>query len=151
LIIFWLVAFVLFLIIEAATASLASIWFALGALVALISTALGAPLWMQIAWFIVVSAVTLYFTRPLAKKYLAPKRSATNADRLINETCAVTEDIDNIAGTGAVSIEGKIWTARSAGGEHIAKGTLVRVTAIEGVKLIVTPAVDATLKQEQTV
>lgn len=68
MIIFWLVAFVLFLIIEAATASLASIWFALGALVALISTALGAPLWMQIAWFIVVSAVTLYFTRPLAKK-----------------------------------------------------------------------------------
>lgn len=148
MIIFWLIAFVVFLVIEAATAGLASIWFALGALVALISAAIGAPPWLQIIWFIVVSAVTLYFTRPLAKKYLSPRRKATNADRVLEMPCVVTEDIDNLNNTGSVSVNGKLWTARSVTGERLPKGTLVRAIAIEGVKLIVTPIVEAVSEKE---
>lgn len=148
MIIFWLIAFVVFLAIEAATAGLTSIWFALGALVALISAAIGAPPWLQIIWFIVVSAVTLYFTRPLAKKYLSPRRKATNADRVLEMPCVVTEDIDNLNNTGSVSVNGKLWTARSMTGERLRKGTLVRAIAIEGVKLIVTPIVEAVSEKE---
>ncbi len=140
MIVFWLVAFIVFLVIEAVTAGLTSIYFAAGALAALLSAALGAPDWLQAVWFIVLSGVTLYFTRPLAKKYVNSRRLATNADRMIGTVCIVTEDIDNLAGTGAAVAGGKIWTARSVDGTPIPKGSTVRVCAIEGVKLMVAPA-----------
>jgi membrane protein implicated in regulation of membrane protease activity len=138
----WLIAFVVFLIIEAVTFGLASIFFAFGALVALIAAVASAPLWVQVVLFLVVSAVTLYFTRPLAKKYVNSRRMATNADRMLNMIGIVTEDIDNIEGTGTVSVGGKLWTARSLTGETIAKGKKVRAESIEGVKLIVKPLSD---------
>lgn len=136
----WLVLMVLLLIVEAATAGLTCIWFALGALAALISALFGAQLWLQFAWFIVVSVVTLWFTRPLAIKYLNSRKVATNADRVVGAEGVVTEPIDNLAGTGAVKLEGKEWTARSDSGVNIAKDAVVIVKRIEGVKLIVDPA-----------
>ena len=135
----WVIAIVVFLIIEGVTAGIASIWFAIGALAALISALLGAKLWLQIVWFVVISAVTLVLTRPLAKKYVNGQRQPTNADRYIGAEGTVTERIDNIAGTGAVSVGGKFWTARSATGSIIETGTLVKAAGIEGVKLIVVP------------
>ncbi len=147
----WLIAFVVFLILEAVTVGLASIFFAFGAFVALISALIGAPLGVQIALFIVVSAVTLYFTRPLAKKYLNARRHPTNADRMLGMIGIVTKEIDNIKGTGAVSIGGKIWTARSLTGENIAEGEKVRPESIEGVKLIVKTLTDkVTTDSEKT-
>ena len=136
---FWLAAFVIFGIVEAATVGLTSIWFALGSLVALIAAAIGAELWLQIVIFIVVSALALGFTRPLARKYLNGRRVATNTDRVLGQEAKVTEAIDNIAGTGAVYVDGKTWTARSKSGNPIPSGALVIVQAVEGVKLIVDP------------
>ena len=135
----WLIAFVVFLIVEAVTFGLASIFFAFGAFVALIAGLVGAPLWLQVLLFLVVSAVTLYFTRPLAKKYINARRMPTNADRMLNMIGIVTQAIDNIEGTGVVSVGGKVWTARSWTGENIPKDSKVRAQAIEGVKLIVVP------------
>ena len=142
-ILYWLGALILFLVIEAATVGLVSIWFACGSLIALIASAFGADLWVQVVLFLVGSAVSLYFTRPLARKYLRPKHKATNADRVLNMPCIVVEDIDNLGGSGAVSVDGKIWTARSLSGELIKKDAFVRVNNIEGVKLIVMPASEA--------
>jgi membrane protein implicated in regulation of membrane protease activity len=136
---FWLILLVILIIIEAATVSLTSIWFAVGALAALISAVFSAPIWLQVVWFIFISGIMLVFTRPLAKKYLNSKRTATNADRVLNAVCIVTEDIDNIAGTGTVSVGGKLWTARSKTGDKISKGEMVKAVSIEGVKLIVIP------------
>lgn len=133
----WGALLLLFLIVEGATAGLASIWFALGALVALLASLLHAPLWLQIVLFCVVSVATLILTRPLARKYINGRSQATNADRVIGATGRVTETIDNIAGTGAVFIGGKVWTARTKTEEIIPENTLVRADAIEGVKLIV--------------
>lgn len=133
----WLVVMVLFLVVEAATVGLVCIWFAVGALAALIAALLGAEIWLQIVLFLVVSAVALYFTRPLAKKYINAKVEPTNADMVIGKECRVTEAIDNIAGTGAVYVDGKTWTARSESDEVIPEGTLVTAKRIEGVKLIV--------------
>ena len=133
----WLVLMVLLLILEAATAGLTSIWFALGALAALIASFFGGALWLQLVWFFAVSLLTLWLTRPLALKYLNSRRVATNADRVIGAEAVVTEDIDNIAGSGAVHVDGHEWTARSGSGANIAKGAVVRVERIEGVKLIV--------------
>lgn len=140
MVIVWLVAFLVFLVLEAATTQLVSVWFALGALGAFVC-ALVAPglIWLQVLLFVLLSALTLAFTRPLAKKYLDKGRQRTNADRLIGMTGAVTERIDNIAGTGAVYIGGKTWTARSEDGAILEPGVLVSPCRIEGVKLIVVP------------
>ena len=139
----WAAAIVIFVIAEAATVGLVSIWFAVGALGALIVSVCGGHLWLQIAVFVVLTAATLVLTRPLASKYVNGKSQPTNADRLIGSTCIVTETIDNIAATGTVSANGKFWTARSADGSVIPMNSLVTVERIEGVKLIVVSGKEA--------
>lgn len=134
----WLGAVIIFGVLEAATAGLVSIWFVCGAVAALLSAFLGAALWLQAALFLVVSAVTLAVTRPLVRK-LSAKAVPTNLDRAIGSHARVTEDIDNEAGTGAVYVDGKTWTARSSDGSVIPIGTKVTVERMEGVKLFVTP------------
>lgn len=135
---FWVAALVVFLIVEAVTAGLVSIWFVFGSLVALICAALGAAVWLQIFWFVIVSVATLVLTRPLVKRYVDSRSVATNADRSIGRAAVVTECIDNLAATGAVKLDGVVWTARSTDDAvAIEAGERVTVRAIEGVKLIV--------------
>lgn len=135
---FWVVALIVFLIVEAVTAGLVSIWFVFGSLVALICAALGAAVWLQIFWFVIVSVATLVLTRPLVKRYVDSRSVATNADRSIGRAAVVTERIDNLAATGAVKLDGVVWTARSTDDAvAIEAGERVTVRAIEGVKLIV--------------
>ena len=136
----WGVLIIVFLVLEAVTVGLASIWFAIGAVCALLSAVMGAPVWLQIVWFIIISAATLAVTRPLVKKYVNAKSQATNADRLIGQTCRVTERIDNLSGTGTVFIDGKTWSARTVDGGAVEAEALVVVRGISGVKLMVDPA-----------
>ena len=136
-VIFWVAAIIFFMVVEAATAGLASIWFALGGVAALLTAWLQGPIWLQIVWFLVVSAVTLILTRPLAKKYVNAEKEPTNADRAIGRVGIVTETVDNIAASGTVKLDGQVWTARSADGEVIAMGERVEALEIQGVKLIV--------------
>ena len=144
-VILWLGATVILFIAEAITVNLVTVWFALGALAAFIAAVAGAQLWLQILLFIVVTVITLVFTKPLAKKYFNSKHEATNADAVIGKVAVVTEDVDNLAATGTVSCMGKIWTARSENGEKINAGEKVTVKKIQGVKLMVLP-----LKEENT-
>lgn len=134
---FWAVVLVTLVIIEASTAQLVTIWFAVGALAALISQMLGAQVWLQWLIFVVVSGTVLAATRPLVKKYAKPKIQPTNADRCIGQTAVVTEGIDNVAGKGAVKVGGIIWSARSESGESIQENEKVTITKIDGAKLIV--------------
>ena len=134
----WVVLMIVFLVIEGSAPGLVSIWFALGALAALISSMLGAQLWLQAVWFIVVSVLALIATRPLAKKYVNSRVQATNADMLIGQECVVKEAVNQLAETGAVAIGGKIWTARTDSADTILEeGSIAVVERIEGVKLIV--------------
>ena len=136
----WLCAMIVLLIVEGAVPGLISIWFAVGALAALIAALVGAPVWLQVVWFLAVSVASLVLTRPLAKKYVNSRVQPTNADAVIGRSAAVTERIDNIAGTGAVKADGKIWTARMDDDSITAEeGDMVTVIRIEGVKLIVRP------------
>ena len=135
----WLIAMVVLLVIEGVVPGLVSIWFAAGALVALLVSLLGLPVWLQAVAFIAVSLVLLAMTRPLAKKYVNSRVTPTNADRIVGQACVVTEEIDNLRGTGAVLADGKTWTARMASPDGKApKGTVVKALRIEGVRLIVT-------------
>lgn len=137
---FWLVAMVLFGVLEAVTVGLTSVWFALGALGALAAAAASAPVIVQIVVFLGVSFLTLLLVRPLAQHYVNDRKVATNADRVIGREAVVTEDIDNIQGKGRVSISGADWTARAEDDQPIPAGSTVRVLRIEGVKVIVAPA-----------
>ncbi|MBQ9850931.1 MAG: NfeD family protein [Clostridia bacterium] len=134
---FWIVMLVAFVVIEALTAQLVTIWFAVGSVAALISEMLGAEVWLQWLIFVAVSAVVIVATRPLVKKITKQKALPTNADRCIGQTAVVTERIDNIEGKGAVKVNGIVWTARSENGETIELDQTVTVTKIDGVKLIV--------------
>lgn len=135
--IFWAVAIAVFVILELSTVGLTSIWFALGSLCALIAALLGAHVWLQIVWFVIISVAALILTRPLVKKYINGKTYATNADRVIGSRAVVKERIDGITGTGAVLADGKMWSARSADGSVIEVDTTVTVQEIQGVKLVV--------------
>lgn len=97
---------------------------------------------MQILWFFVVTFIALYFTRPLVNKFVNADRQPTNADMVIGMQAAVIEDIDNLLGKGAVSVSGKVWTARTVNGEQIRAGCLVLIERIEGVKLMVSSLPD---------
>lgn len=135
----WLVAIVVFLVVEGLVPGLVSIWFAFGALAALIAAMLHAPMWLQVLWFFVVSVAALVITRPLAKKYVNAKVQPTNADMIIGSECVVKETINNLMGTGAVAVGGKVWTARTEEeGVTAEPGEILKVLRIEGVKLIVT-------------
>lgn len=138
--IFWVILIILFAAVEAMTAGLTCIWFGIGAAASLISAFFGAAIWLQFVWFFVVSIASLLLTRPLVRKYVDTVKQPTNADMVIGRTALVTEDIDNLAPSGAVSVGGKIWTARSDGSGPIRSGEVVTVLRIDGVKLIVTPA-----------
>ena len=134
----WVVLMIGFLIIEGIVPGLVSIWFALGALAALISALLGAQVWVQAVWFVVISLLALIATRPLAKKYVNSRTHPTNADMLIGQECVVKETIDTLRGTGAVSVGGKVWTARTDSPDIIIEeGSVAVIERIEGVKLIV--------------
>ena len=133
----WLGAMVLFGAVEAATAGLVSIWFVAGSAAALIGALLGAGLGVQVALFVAVSALALAVTRPLVRRYASGRAVPTNLDRVLGQTGKVTETVDNENSTGAVYVDGKTWTARSADGAVIPAGSRVEVLRMEGVKLFV--------------
>ena len=135
----WLIALVVFLMVEASTVTMVSLWFAVGALAAMI-VSLFAGLGWQVGVFLVVSAVALTALRPLARKYFKPRVTKTNVDAIIGSQGYVTTPIDNMAATGKVKLGAMEWTARSTSGEPIPAGTLVKVDRIEGVKAFVTAA-----------
>ncbi|MBO5228564.1 MAG: NfeD family protein [Lachnospiraceae bacterium] len=134
----WLGALILFIIIEIATTSLTTIWFAGGSLAAFLANVLNAPLWLQIVLFIVVSLVLLIFTRPIMLKAMKSGEFKTNVDSLIGKQAKVTENISNIDDTGTAVVNGQEWTARNVvPGEVIEAGEIVEIVEISGVKLIV--------------
>ena len=134
----WLILAVIFLIAEAATVTITSLWFAAGSLAALVVALMGGSWGLQIGTALVVSAVLLACLRPMVRKYLNPNLAKTNVDAVIGSRGYVTADIDNIAATGTVKLGAIEWTARSTAGTVIPKGTLVQVDKIEGVKVFVT-------------
>lgn len=139
--IFWFAAMLVFLIVEAACPfHLVSIWFAVGALVAMIVSMLGGMLWLQITVFCVISAGLLVALWPFIRKFLNPHLTKTNVDSVIGTQGVVTEDIDNLNAHGQVKLGGMEWTARSTSGAVIPAGTRIQVDRIEGVKAFVSPA-----------
>lgn len=139
----WICIAVGFLVLEGSTVALVSIWFALGAIAALIPAALGMSMIGQTAVFLLVSGGLLCALRPMLRKHV--KITKTNVDSVIGSRGYVTQEIDNIASTGQVKLGAMTWTARSTDGSRIPSGTEVQVERIEGVKVFVTVVPEAAL------
>ena len=134
----WLILLIVCLVVEAATMGLATIWFAGGALVALLVSLIHAPIWLQVVLFLAVSLLLLIYTRPIAKKYFNRNVTKTNVDSVIGKNAIVVEAIDNLQGKGRVTLAGQEWTARSVEENGmIPEGAIVEVEAVSGVKLMV--------------
>ena len=133
--IIWLIIFVVMIIIEAATTSLATIWFAAGALVAMIMDLCGAPHNLQIIVMAAVSVVTfvicMIWIRPKLESLRRANIQRTNADRLIGMEGVVIVPVYPVEGKGQVKVEGQVWSAKSE--DAIKVGTKVTIRAIEGV------------------
>ena len=134
----WLVVLIVSIGVEVASLGLTSIWFAGGAVVAVIVAAVHGPVWLQILLFFAVSLLLLFFTRPVAVRYFNKDRVRTNVESMIGRQAIVTSEIDNLQGIGQVTVGGQEWSARTeADGMNLQPGTVVDIVAVNGVKLIV--------------
>ena len=137
--IIWLALMVVFLVAEALTVSTVSLWFAAGALVALLVSLLGLQVWLQVVLFFVVSGVLLACLRPIVRRHFTPNLTRTNVDAIVGAKGVVIAEIDNVCAAGRIKLNGMEWSARSTDGSIIPAGTLIRVDRIEGVKAFVSP------------
>ena len=135
LVTFWLIAAVVFGIVELITAPLICVWFCGGALVAALVGYFTNSVWISTAIFVLVSALLLAFTRPLVKNKIAPKVQPTNADRIIGKEAVVILGIDPVENKGQIKVDGQVWSAKSD--RAIDEGERVTVSSIEGVKAVV--------------
>lgn len=132
--IIWTIILIISLAVEALTLNLVTIWIALGALVALVSSIFVSSVMVQMVIFIITTLLTLIFTRSFIKDILKVKSVKTNLDSVVGQIGIVTSDISEDK-RGKVKIAGKIWTAISD--SPISVGEKVEILAIEGVKLVV--------------
>lgn len=138
MVVLWLVILIVAICVEVGTMGLTSIWFAGGALIAVIGAVLSFPVWLQVMLFLVVSLVLLVFTRPVAVKYFNKDRVRTNVESMIGRQAIVVSEIDNLQGIGQVTVGGQEWSARSEDdSKNLTVGTVVEVVDVNGVKLIV--------------
>lgn len=137
----WLIIMIIFLIAEAITVGLTTIWFAAGALAAMAVCVLGFGVFAQFVVFFIVSMILLIFTRPFALKYVNPNKVRTNYEDAVDKIVKITERVDNINGTGTAVLNGQEWTVRSRDDNEILEpGDLAVVVEVTGVKLIVVKA-----------
>ena len=134
---FWGAAIIAFSLVEAATVSLVSIWFAVGSAAALIAALLGANLWIQTGVFLIISAVCFIFVRKAAAKSFSGRKNDTDLDRIVGTEVFITEEVNNKENSGKTRINDVEWRVKSGGGEIIPEGKTAVVEKIEGVSLVV--------------
>ena len=137
--IIWLIFAVIMLVIEIATTGLATLWFAVGAIVAMIMDLCGASVASQIIVMALVSIVCfilcMIWVKPKLESLRKKNVQRTNADRLIGREGIVIVPLNAIDGKGQVKVDGQVWSAKAD--EDFAEGTKITVKSIEGVKLVV--------------
>ncbi len=134
---FWLILAIVLGVVEAASIQLVAIWFAVGAVAAIIPAVMGGSLVVQLIVFVLASTLLLICTRPVAKHFLNVRKTKTNADSVIGQIGVVIRRIDNAAGEGRVFVGGLDWSAQSEDGEPVEEKEQVVVKRIDGVKVIV--------------
>lgn len=136
----WIGAVVVFLIIEGMTASLTSIWFAVGAFAALIAYLFKADTMVQLIVFLTVSILSVILIKKYWKKGVKMQNDPVNLDRIIGSEIVIAESCDEFKKEGIAYINDVSWKVKCISDAKIPAGTRARVVRIEGVRLIVAPA-----------
>lgn len=137
---FWLLAAGVFFIVEIITVGFLVFWFGIGALITMIVSLFVSDIIIQSSVFVVSSGLLIFATKPFVKKFVKHKDNVpTNVYSIIGKVGKVTEDIDNIQGTGIIKVAGEEWSAICHGNTTISKGTEVEILDVRGVKALVEP------------
>ena len=136
-VIIWLIGIIVFVVLEAVTYQIVSIWFALGAVGGLIASLTGASFTVQMIVFIAVSVIFLICLRPVSRKLLKSKQEKTNVDSMLGKEVLITKEVDNLSGSGQGKVNGAVWTVKCADDSLIPENDIAVVEKVEGVKLIV--------------
>jgi membrane protein implicated in regulation of membrane protease activity len=140
----WVSLVIIFALVEVFTLGLTTVWFAIAALIMAFLSFFHMPLTVQVLIFLVISALLLIFTRPLAIKKFKIGREKTNVDSLVGKHTLVVKTIGEFE-RGEAKINGQIWSARSEDNTEITKGKKCEILRIEGVQLIVRPLMEEKL------
>ena len=134
----WLILAGIFAIAEIITPSFLIIWLSAGSLCSMVTSFFTDNLVIQIAVFVISSAIFICFTRPLAKKLTKKDKDVvTNAFAIVGKKGVVIEDINSTFGTGQIMVDGEVWAAKTETDDIIPKDTEVFILAIDGVKAVV--------------
>ena len=133
--IFWVIVALGALAIDIVTSSFMFIWFALGAIAAIIALAFNATNVVQAIVFVAVSAVAMIIGYPIVKKTIKKtvSKTLTMEEAYIGTEFTITKDIDVKAN---IKFQGIYWTVKNVG-KPLMKGDLVQVIGIEGNKLLI--------------
>ena len=132
---FWLVLAVIFLIIEATTTALVSIWFTVGALFASIVATVVDSFFVQFLAFIVFSGILLVLSKSFYDKKIKKVQKDEILEKFLEKRATVVEDIPSSYETGKILVNGVTWKAVSMTGERIKKGSIVVIKQIDGLTL----------------
>ena len=130
--IIWLILVIILTLIELLTINLATIWFVISGIIAMIISIFVDNYTVQFSVFVIGGVILLITTKPILTKLIRQHKEKTNADRIIGMIGTVTEKITKDK-NGAVKIDGKEWTAYAD--KQIKKGEKVKVLEIKGVKV----------------
>ena len=147
----WLAVVAVSLIVEFLSWDLTSIWFAIAGLVSLILSAIDGIAWeVQLAVFIVISALLLIFVRKICRRVLLKNANTkTNVDAYIGKRSKLLKAIGADENFGEVKFNGVIWQATSEAHDEIEAGAEVEVVRVEGNKMIVKLIKHASVAVEQ--
>ncbi len=146
----WVIAMIIFLLLELATADLTTIWFLVGSIFACMASLFGANFIVQIAIFLITSIVLIFTTKPIAEKYFNNKIKQGGYHQLIGEMCCVSEDIDSLNNTGRVDTKFGDWKAKASDLQtYIKTGSIVEIIGVEGVSLVVKPVIETDNSEQQ--
>ncbi len=134
----WVFVLISTIFIEFESPQLVSIWFSVGAVVALIMAAFNLHYLWQIATFVIVSMILILLTRPLSKRFMKRDIIKTNVSSLIGQQGTILKEV-SLNQRGEVQVQTRIWTAFTLDNITILQGEIVRIVDIEGNKLLVEP------------
>jgi membrane protein implicated in regulation of membrane protease activity len=135
MLIIWGVIIGVAILVELFTTDFVTVWFAVGAIIAIILAACNVPEYWQVPVFFVVSLASVIGLRPIVKKFIKVDKTPTNADALVGMKVKLLEDC--VEGRSSVKINGVIWTAACAGGCECKEGDSVEIIGLEGNKLMI--------------
>ncbi len=128
----WTAIGILLLLVEISTPNLVAIWFVPSAVVTAIASLVVDSIYLQIALFVVLSAVCLALSKKVYKRIKKTEEVNPN-DRLIGTTAKVVETVSQ--SDGKVLIGDVYW--RAICDEQVDIGEVVVVKEINGTTLVV--------------